>query len=172
MIPACINLSKISILLLLIFLAIILPAKAEVIDSKTFFVEIPKAIKLEGVGISKQEQTHGLPSDVTAEFNLLVSESSDTNSWELTTSAPVGISISYNSGGTIMAVFASMHNLADGYVIPSSDINVYPSKVIFDTGPKGGDSQRIFHFNPIIRVSKNTPPGNYLGTITFTILGQ
>jgi hypothetical protein len=163
-------------ILLFVMLAMVVVtqfAQAEdVSESSTFSVTIPKAIKLEGIGISPRKQYHGIPADQEAVFNLRVADSYDGHNFELTTREPIGVSVSYNSGGHIMAVFISMIRQEDGFQIPQSDIRIYPSKVIFETGSGGGDAQRIFHFNPIIRISKDTPPGNYVGTITFTILGQ
>lgn len=146
---------------------------ANIGDTEQFTVVIPPAIHVEGIGKSALNQTHGIPIDKTAEFGLLVNSSSDGRYWELTTTQPIGVSISYNTRGSIMAVFVSMRRSTDNFQIPSDQISIYPSKVIFDIGPQGGgDSNRIFHFNPIIRIEKNTPPGNYVGTIRFTIVGQ
>lgn len=165
--------------ILLIFIALItlslaqLPVLAQkTFDSKTFNVEIPDILTVESVGISPRTQTHGLPSTALTSFNMIVSESTDGQSWELTTGDPVGVSVSYNTSGSIIAIFASMTRIPDGHQIPETDIKIYPSKVIFDTGTWGGDQYRIFHFNPIIRVSKNTPPGHYVSVIRFTVLAE
>jgi hypothetical protein len=158
--------------MILVLLAAQVANAEDVSEKATFSVTIPQAIKLDGIGISPKNQTHGIPIDRKAEFSMLVANSVTPTYWEITTSQPIGVSISYNSGGQIFAVFISMVRDIDGYEIPQENISIYPSKAIFDTGPGGGDVQRIFHFNPIIRVSKKTPPGNYVGTITFTIIGQ
>lgn len=161
---------------LLIFFNIVLglPAISQVSSTpQSFSLTIPKAIKVNGIGLSAQSQYHGTPQEGSTTFDLEVIESQSGDSWELTTVHPVGVSISYNVGGSILAVFATMTRVQDGFRIPDSDISIYPSKVIFATGPNGGgDSQRIFHFHPKIRVSKDTPPGNYIGNITFTVLSQ
>ncbi|MGD9581563.1 MAG: hypothetical protein AB7V50_09340 [Vampirovibrionia bacterium] len=165
---------KNTILLAFVYLFIGLACFADVSSNEqNFSITIPKAIHINGIGLSAQTQTHGVPLDGSTTFNLEVIESENNDYWELTTVAPVGISISYNADGSILAVFASMTRVNDGYNIPDKDISIYPSKVIFATGPNGGgDSQRIFHFHPKIRVSKDTPPGNYIGNITFTVLAQ
>lgn len=151
---------------------LLLPANSQIVGSESFSVNIPKAVIINGIGTSVMPQTHGVPTGDSTNFSMLVEGSDDGKTWQLTTNIPVGISISYNYGGSIMAVFAQMYRVSDGYTIPPSDISIYPSKVLFDTGAKGGDARRIFHFNPIIRVSKDTPPGVYNGKITFTIVGQ
>ena len=160
--------------ILLAYSCICLPVSAEDIsDQQSFSVTIPKAIHVNGIGLSPQNQYHGTPVEGSTTFDLEVTESEYADSWELTTVHPVGVSVSYNSDGSILAVFASMTRVGDGYRIPDADVSIYPSKVIFATGPDGGgDAQRIFHFHPKIRVSKETPPGNYIGNITFTVLSQ
>lgn len=150
----------------------VLSVNAEVVNSTNFSVEIPKAIKVEDIGISNPGETHGMPQNEPTQFNLLVKNSFDGKSWELTTNKPIGVSLSYNSSGTIVAIFVSMTRTNDGYTIPQSDISIYPSKAIFEATKKGGDEKKIFHFNPIIRISKDTPPGNYVGTIVFSVLGR
>ncbi|MEW5822140.1 MAG: hypothetical protein AB1782_18240 [Cyanobacteriota bacterium] len=160
-------------LFLLLFVLLVLPAKAQISeDPQSFNVVIPKAIVIDGVGLSPQTQIFGLPSSQKPEFTYMVISSATNDTWELTTNHPIGISISYNSGGSILAVFVSMTRVEDGYIIPQNQIRIYPSKVLFSTPAGGGASKRIFHFSPIIRVSKDTPPGNYIATIKFTVLGQ
>ena len=143
-----------------------------IISNSNFFVEIPKTIIVNGIGPCDYSITHGLPTDEHLYFTMLVENSLNPDYWQITTNKPIGVTISYNSGGNILAVFVSLKRIGDNYEIPSSDISIYPSKVIFDTGSEGGDSQRVFHFYPIIKVSKNTPPGNYVGSISFTVIGQ
>lgn len=141
-------------------------------DSHDIQLQIPQIITVDSVGMSTDQQTHGVPSSSNTKFNLLVRDSFDGQTWELTTNEPIGIALSYNVSGTILAVFASMKRISDGYMIDQSLINIHPSKIIFETGPDGGDFERIFHFNPIVKVSKNTPPGHYVCLITFTVTGE
>lgn len=148
------------------------PCLADLNSKASFTVQIPPVIKVEGLGLSSSDQTHGLPQTGSVAFDMIVNNSNTFDSWELTTSTPIGLSISYNTDGTIVAAFVSMHRESDNYTIPNDDISIYPSKVSFNKSDFGGDTQRIFHFNPIIKVSKNTPPGKYVGNITFTILGE
>ncbi|MEW5821447.1 MAG: hypothetical protein AB1782_14745 [Cyanobacteriota bacterium] len=166
--------SKIVLALVIYFLLTfnILVCAQDSNEIRDFELKIPNIITVNKVGLSTLNQKHGLPISSDADFNLLVRNSFDGTSWELTTNKPIGVSISYNSSGTILAVFASMQRLSDGYKIPDNYISIHPSKVVFDTGPSGGDVERIFHFNPIVKVSKHTPPGHYVCIIKFTVSGE
>ena len=165
-----------NILIILIMPVLLSPAQAKKkINKKTFNVTIPKLVQVNAIGISEYKQYFGLPKkNEEVQFNLRLDKNitSETESWEITTNKPIGMSVTYNSRGNIMAVFVSMKRIKDGVEIPPSDIRIYPSKVVFDIGPGPGNIERIFHFNPIIRVSKKTPPGDYEGTITFTVLSE
>lgn len=148
-------------------------AQQTINESESFSVQIPPVMKVEGVGMADASISHGLPSNNAFKYTLLVDNSYNGEDWELTTNVPVGVSVSYNVDGTLVAAFVSMRRANDNFTIPQSDIRIYPSKVVFQTQYENGrgDSHRIFHFYPIIRVSKNTPPGFYVGEITFTLAG-
>lgn len=164
---------NILLIVILYYCTLLNPIQAQITtEPKSFTAIIPKTITINGTGLSPKSQQFGIPQNGSTSFDLYVSGSEDGESWELTTGTPMGISITYNGNGSIVAVFVSMTRQEDGFTIPQSDIRISPSKIFFSTPAGYGSVNRIFHFNPIIKVSKDTPPGNYVGTITFSVLGQ
>ena len=145
-------------------------AFADISDSETYSFTIKKYIEQhEPIGAVFENQHYGLPHEATVNdfiFGRMVAGSYTGDQWELTTNKPIGVSVSYNTSGSISATLTPI-TTNDGFVLPET--RIYPTKIIF--GRRGpGVSKKIFKFYPIVKVYQNSSPGVYFGTIEFTIL--
>ncbi|OGI00649.1 MAG: hypothetical protein A2Y25_06865 [Candidatus Melainabacteria bacterium GWF2_37_15] len=142
-------------------------------DSEVYTISIPTYYIPNGIGSTDESSTNGLPNttpdpeDFT--FGRMVSGSYTGNQWELTTNKPIGLSLDYNLNAkfSITAEPFTLTNVDNGYTLVNN--RTYPTQIIFNNGTNTSEVERLFRFYPIVKVDKNVPPGNYEGTITFTI---
>jgi len=182
--------SKIILIFIFIILAVVnQPVFAKktsdgIICRETYFVDLPPVIKScfkdsgeMAIGFIDESKDFLPPNSTDSEgyviipkdsifttsggFSRLVKGSYSENYWELTTLRPLGVVVSYNTSGTIVATFNSLTGVLSK--------KIYPSSVSFAVGNGAGVEGRIFKFYPIVGVNKNTAAGNYSGIITITV---